>query len=692
MSLERKDREIELYRSLMMPSGEYRDGFGWTTVAGIFFCGIVMMPGAIYLGLMTGGSLGTAAAWVTVALFMELARRSLRPLKREQLVVLLHATHVMMAASMLVPGGPLGWLVYRAYLAGSEAARDAGMSESFPSWFAPAPDSAAILERNLLHPDWRVPILLVAFLMVIGLIKRYTLGYFFFRLTSDIENLPFPLAPIQAQGALALSEPEEPDERDATKPSSAASNESKLRWRIFSLGAMIGLAFSVFSIGVPGLTGIFFAHPVYPIAQPFVDATQLTESILPATPTGLAIDPGIVFIGFIIPFWAVIGTFLAIALTMILNPTLQHFGVMPHWQPGMDTVNTAFANSVDFWLSFGIGAGLGISLVCCWATARDVLSRWRELRRQGQGRAGLEGLWITPNTGRGDYSLWLALGLYAAAAGATVFVCWLLLPRSAAILFFLIFFAFIYSPFISYVNARLLGLSGQTAEIPFVREAAFLFSGARGLDLWLAPVPIENYGGMAQSFRVCELTGVNFRSLIKTDLVALPVLFILSLMFWAFIWKSDAIPSDLYPAAQIHWELAAKNQTLLMSSTFTPPGQSDAEVSVRDSEFMRAIHPKTIFAGLSGTVALYALLSAFGLPVMLIYGLIRGMGQLPHAMLLEITGALLSRFYFQRKFGRERFLRLAPALAAGYFTGAGLVSMLVMALRLIHGAVSAAPF
>jgi hypothetical protein len=63
----------------------------------------------------------------------------------------------------------------------------------------------------------------------------------------------------------------------------------------------------------------------------------------------------------------------------------------------------------------------------------------------------------------------------------------------------LLIFAFVYSPFISYVNARLLGVAGQTVEIPFVREGAFIFSGAKGVDVWLAPIPIENYGSLAQS-------------------------------------------------------------------------------------------------------------------------------------------------------------------------------------------------
>ena len=68
--------EVDEYRKLVEPPTEFKDGFGWTTVLGIFFCGLVMMPGGIYLGLMTGAGIGSAASWVTVILFMEIARRA----------------------------------------------------------------------------------------------------------------------------------------------------------------------------------------------------------------------------------------------------------------------------------------------------------------------------------------------------------------------------------------------------------------------------------------------------------------------------------------------------------------------------------------------------------------------------------------------------------------------------------------
>lgn len=693
MREKRRDREFDIYREVFAPATEFKDGFGWATVIGIFFCGLIMMPGGIYLGLMTGGNLGTAAAWVTVILFMEIARRAMQPLSKQNLVILLHAATIMMMAHVLMPGGPLGWLVYRAYLVSSEAVRDAGMAGAFPRWFCPPANSPAILNRTFFHSDWLLPIGLVAFTMACDFVSRYALGYVFFRLTSDVERLPFPLATVSAQGALALAEADEPAGEDAGGAGDQPKPEKSVRWRIFSLGAIIGIAYGVLQVGIPTVSGLFLAKPFYLIPLPFVDTTLLTESVLPATPTGLTVDLGIICLGFVLPFWSVIGTFLAIVLTALMNPMLYFAGILHTWQPGMDTVNTTFSNNMDFWMSFGIGSGVGIAAVCIISTFRDLRSKARESSRRKQEQSGVEDLWGRPHATRGDCPIWLALAAYAVSAAALVYVCYLLLPKSTGILFFLIFFAFGFSPLITYVNARLLGIAGQWVEIPFVKESAFLLSGAKGIDIWLAPIPLSNYGWQSQQFRVNELTGVSFRSLVKTELVALPVLFFLSLVFWSFIWHADPIPSQVFPAAQINWDLMAKNQTLLFSATFVGPEEDPDEKSIMDSEFMqKAFHPKIIASGFVGCVGLYALLSVFGLPTMLVYGMIRGWGQLPHYQVLELAGALLGRYYFQKKYGKIRFLQNAPALLAGYFTGVGLISMATIAMKLIQSAVSSAPF
>jgi len=697
MARDRRDKELTRYRDLLEPPAEFKEGFSLTTVVGILFCGLIMLPGGIYLSLMTGYGISQAAAWVTVILFMEIARRALKPMSRQNLVILLHAAHIMVAGHILFPGGPMGHLVYRAYLVGSEVVRDAGMTGAFPGWFAPAPTSEAITERLLWHKDWLLPIVLVIFMWTVSVVNRYTMGYFFFRLTSDIEQLPFPLAAVHAQGAMALAEADEKgvdeEDEDDKKLLLARPGERKksLRWRIFSLGLSIGMVFGFFQVGIPAITGLFLAKPFYLIPQPYVDTTTLTETILPATPTGITFDLGIIFMGFVLPFWAVMGTFSAICLTLVMNPLLHHFDVLQRWQPGMDTVNTTFANHIDFWMSFTVGAGLGIAVVCIYSIVRDLRAKIKERRAQRDAQLDTEDLWAPPRKGRGDYPLRVAVVGYLLAAGSLVAVSYALLPKSMSILTFLIFFAFIYSPFFTYVNTRLLGISGQQVQIPLVREAAFILSGAKGIEIWLAPMPITNTAYQAQSFRINELTGVRFSSLIKTELVAIPVLFLLSLTFWGFIWRSDAIPSETFPYAQINWELHAKQQVLLYSATYVAPGEDPDEKSIMDSEFMKAVHPWAIGTGFAMSVGVFAVLTLFGLPVMLIYGMMRGFGYLPHYMALEVVGALLGRFYFQKKYGPTNFLRNAPALLAGYMTGQGLIGIATIALKLMKAAISSAP-
>jgi len=688
---ERKDTEFEQFRTLLPTPSEFKTGFGWSTIAGLFFCGLIMIPGSIYLGLMTGGQLGPAASWVTVILFMEISRRAMKPLNQQELVILLHAAHVMMVGSLLFPGGPLAQLVFRAYLVGSDAVRDAGLLGAFPGWFAPAHDSPAILTRNLFHADWLVPILLIAFTLMVGTVKRYTLGYLFFRITSDVEGLPFPLAPVNAQGAMALAESEEQAEdrqdlmtKEAEKGEGAPNNEKGKRWRIFSLGAYIGIAFGVVQIGVPAITSIFLAKPVFLIPQPFWDTTTATEGILPAAPTGIALDAGLFITGFVLPFWAVLGTFIAVLVTTFVNPLLHAAGVLSTWQPGMDTVNTRFSNEVDFWLSFKIGAAVGIGIISIYSTWRSMRKLSKE-RRQSKD-PNVKSMWEPPVKGRGDYPLWIAVLVYCLAAGALVGVSLMLIPYSFTVAFFLIIFAFIYNPLISYINARLLGIAGQTVDIPYTKEMAFMFSGAEGIEIWLAPIPIENYGHQTQAFRVNELTGVTFWSLIKTEFVAFPLLLLMSLGFWAFIWHSDPVPGPLFPNAEVRWDLAAKQQVLVMSST------ADADKEWKETELGKAIKPEVIGVGAGSVVGVFGVLSYFGMPVMLVYGLVRGFGEFPHLLITEMIGALVARYYLRRKYGTQNFLRIAPTLLAGYLTGVGLIGMATIAVKLIQSAVSGTPF
>ena len=106
------DRELETYRGLMQPPTTFRDGFTLRTVMGAFFVGFIMMPGAIYMGLIAGVSLGSAAEWVTIILFSELARRSFSSLTRQEIYVTYYIAGglagVVGVHGAMLAGGPFG--------------------------------------------------------------------------------------------------------------------------------------------------------------------------------------------------------------------------------------------------------------------------------------------------------------------------------------------------------------------------------------------------------------------------------------------------------------------------------------------------------------------------------------------------------------------------------------------------------
>ena len=82
------DPELAQYRDLMQVPSSFDEGFNWKSLAGALFIGLLMVPGAIYMGLLAGQGIGGAAQWVTVILFIEIARRAQQTLKRAEIFVL----------------------------------------------------------------------------------------------------------------------------------------------------------------------------------------------------------------------------------------------------------------------------------------------------------------------------------------------------------------------------------------------------------------------------------------------------------------------------------------------------------------------------------------------------------------------------------------------------------------------------
>lgn len=641
----------------------YEEGFTGKVVVGALFVCLIMLPGAIYLGLVAGASLGSAAQWVTIVLFSEIARRSFQPLKRQEIYCLFYMAGALAASGFGglpgISGGPFGNFIALQFLFQSPAL--APIVSRLPGWIAPQPGSGAYTGRTFLHHDWLFPVIILLFNQVFDRMKWMGLGYMLFRLTSDVERLPFPLAPIAASGATALAE--------------ASSKEESWRWRIFSTGTIIGLIFGFFYLAIPIFTGVAFGKPIQLLPIPFLDLTPNTERILPTALVGYNPDLGALLVGFILPFPIVIGSFISSVVAQIgLNPILYYHGFFPHWIHGSPTIQTGISTNFDFWMSFGIGLSLAVAIIGISA----VLLTLRGSR--GQERTAQRGSLASVPPGRGDFPWQLAVGMWLVATLGYIFLNYKLVPLFP--IWIVAMYGLVLTPLNSYVSARLIGLTGSGVDVPFLNQAVVLKSGYTRPDIWFAPLPLNNYGGHAQRFREIELTGTKFTSILKLEIFMLPLILFFSFIYWGFLWHTNDIPSSQFPYAQKFWPQFAVT-TSIWTQINAPEGAGWAK---------QAIKPYLIgWGGVTG-MGLYALTLIFKWPLLFFYGLIGGTSALPHNTIPTFIGAMLSRYYFAKRFGVERWQLYTPVLLAGFACGMGLIGMAAIALALIQKTVNYLPF
>jgi hypothetical protein len=437
----------------------------------------------------------------------------------------------------------------------------------------------------------------------------------------------------------------------------------------------MGVGWGALYVLLPSVTSLVFSQPITIVTNPFIDLTPNTQKILPGALTGLGTDLGQILIGFILPLPVVVGTFIAaIACHIVANPFLQRAGILKQWTPGLDAIQTQVVNNFDFWLSFGIGTSVVVAIVGL-ASVIAALSK-----RKKQAASGVANVSLKPPPGRGDIPIWISLLAWAIGTVAFIIICHRLVPNFP--LGILIFFGFVWTPIFSYINARMAGMSGQHVGIPYVREASFMMARYEGVDVWFAPIPLNDFGGMAQHFRTVELTRTKFISIVKVELLMLPIMLICSFLFWSFIWRLAPIPSSNYPYAAKFWPAHAQQSALWMT----------ANRAGENNVLIQSINPTYIGIGAGVAAITYAGIAMSGLPMLLFYGLISGTHALPAFAIPMLIGALLGRYYFQKRYGAENWRAYAPVLVAGYYCGMGLVGMAAVSLALLSKSVSRLPY
>ncbi len=649
---------------------EFREGFTLRTVLGALFVAVIMLPGAIYLGLLVGQNLGPAGQWTTIILFTEVARRSFTVLRRQEIYMIYYmagSINSLMAGGLMLVGGSFAWLIWAQYLVQSPYASQFKIAELIPPWYAPPLGSEAYAKRTFFHSDWLVPIALALTGGVLWRVQWLGLGYFLFRTTSDVERLPFPMAPIAAQGATALAE--------------VSGEAESWRWPVFSVGTVIGLVYGFFFVAIPVITSGFLADPLMLIPIPFIDLMKNTEDVFPAGRIGIGTDLGLIFWGFVIPFPIVAGQFIGTMLgNFVFGPILYRMdpAIFPTWSKGMNLIQSEMVLQFDLFMSIGIGISLAIAIIGIHAVVATTL---KARVRRAQGLAA-HGYGDVPE-GRGDFPIWIALAAWSLSTVAYIILAHVLVPNFP--LYFLLIFGFFWTPLVSYMSARMLGLTGRPLEVPYVQQATYILSGYKGVDIWFAPMPLHDVGWAAQMFREAELTGSKVTSVIKADIFVFVLVLIFGFAYWSFFWRSSQIPSSQYPYSQTFWPLYAFYQSLWATSTM--PGAGDAP-----SFLLNALKFDVItIAGATSLVAYIAFILA-KIPTLWFYGIAAGFPQMTWWAIPLFMGGCLGKYYFARRFGPERWMRYTPVLAAGYTCGIGLIGMVSIGLTIIFRAVRSLPF
>ena len=145
----------------MEPPEHFEDGFTWKTVVGAVFLGMLIMPGSMYLSLVVGpeANMDTAARWVTIILFAEIARRSFKDLKMQEIYIFYYMAGLAMAS-------PFQGLLWNQYLVQSDYANTMGVAQEIPSWWAPSAEVIREQGHTFFTKAWLGPIMLI----IVGLL------------------------------------------------------------------------------------------------------------------------------------------------------------------------------------------------------------------------------------------------------------------------------------------------------------------------------------------------------------------------------------------------------------------------------------------------------------------------------------------------------------------------------------------
>jgi hypothetical protein len=433
--------------------------------------------------------------------------------------------------------------------------------------------------------------------------------------------------------------------------------------RVFSIAAVISMAWSVISIAIPMLTMSFFAAGggQFYFVPGLWDLTTYLDKFLPGIVFGITFEPFAYTWGFMLGWetilWILIGSF---ALWIVGNPLIlriqnplfsefqAEYRVGMAWNPVMWRAN------LWVWMSFIMGAAMGAAVI-------TMIRGWRYMVASFKGLAKLK------MGGRSFLPLPLILALIFGGGGGYILLIHTIVPNFP--IWILVMIIGVYAFLNTLINARGLGETGFSVNIPYVREGSILASGYRGADIWFAPIWIPGSGAANYSriIKVAFLTETRPLDYLKTLVLMLPIILLANFMAVSLLWSMAPIPSAIYGAVVYGWPDQVANIAFVIT---------------RAPQLYKL---PLISAGFLVSAALISINTIIHIPTFTIMGLLAGFSIAPPYAIALFIGNLFGNFFFKRRFGEEWWQRyravILAGVAAGYGLTAGLSAVAVMISR-----------
>lgn len=610
---------------------EFKSGLTWRTISAILLTALIFIPLSIYLNLLLGTGLGSAATMFITLLFVQITRLTYKPLSRQETLLVYYGASV---------GGVTGviyqLIIYRAYFIHSPFAWAAKLDGSplallVPKWMVPPVGSQAHYVRTLFQPEFLTPVAIYTIILVLGLFADLSLAMLMARIYVVEERYPFPFADVDISLVRFLSEKQ--------------PRITKLV--LFSM--LPGIIYGFFIYIGPSILGI----QLIPI--PFLDLTWVIRDYLPGAALGISTYLMAYIGGFMVPFQIAASLLITSCIIwVVLNslfittfPTL-----FPEWAKeyftGMGLIAIQNRSFIRVWFAPQIGFSLGAALFMAYKSRKGLTKVLKTMLMRS--KESSSGSAVFP-------SAWILMSIYLLSTSISVLVFHILVPTLP--LWVPIFASIAYSFLLALVLTAMQGETGYTITPAYLWQTLVYLTPYKGYEgFTFTPAIVGTLApGFSQQVRAALRIGVKPSDLVKLIIMISVISWIMGLFSLDMFWRIAPIPSSAYPYTVYYMPLLAQIDvvTVTRQLRITPEYIFVPMIVVLAVSFFSDIFSKLFMRPFS--------------PI----GFFMGLFWTPTAAIPLFIGSMIGRFIMPRFFGgKDRWEEVRGIIVAGEMLGEGI--------------------